>query len=156
MALANLVITDVIVLPVECLYKPQENARALPLNALAAIQTGSHDAELPVLTRIHSEENVNGIIAVLKTSNPATGSPVCALVTRLVEQPRLLSPTETRRRCPGPRGSTASCVLSTSTVTVKPSTIIAPYKSMHENICNLARDEAASLIIIPLWENARG
>jgi hypothetical protein len=38
-------------------------------------------------------------------------------------------------------------------VTVQPLTMIAPYRGMHRNICRLAKEKLAPLIIVPYYEN---
>lgn len=160
MVLANLVITAVMVPLVECLYKPQDDDSALPVNVLTAIQKSSYNAELRVLTCIHGEKNVNGIITILEASNPTAGSPVRTIVAHLIElagrAAPIVVPYRENRKMIGSQSSDritgafdSYSRSSDGTVTVKPFIIIAPYKIMHENICKLARDEAAHLIIIP-------
>ncbi|KAB1217671.1 Cation/H(+) antiporter 15 [Morella rubra] len=40
-------------------------------------------------------------------------------------------------------------------VTLHPFTMMAPYKSMHENICRIARDKQIPLIVVPYHNNQR-
>ncbi|OWM87386.1 cation/H(+) antiporter 15-like [Punica granatum] len=160
MVLANLLITAIIVPMIELLYKPQDNVSAFVAKDLTAIQKSSHGRELRVLSCIHEEENVNSTITLLEASNPTSSSPICASIAHLAElagraAPIVIPYSKNKKMIRSYSSDRIMRVFdnysrsSDGRVLVKPFTIISSYKSMHENICKLARDQAAHIIIIP-------
>ncbi|OWM87385.1 hypothetical protein CDL15_Pgr022496 [Punica granatum] len=162
MVLINLVITAVSV-PLLDILKHQDRMSTLPMRNSKAIQKSLHSSEFRVVSCVHGEENVHSIITLLEASNPTPFNPICAYVVHLVElvgravplvvpyskhktMLRSLSSDHIMRAFDNYSRSSDGMVI------VKPFTIIAPYKSMHENIGNLARDQAAHLIVVPFWK----
>ncbi|OWM87384.1 hypothetical protein CDL15_Pgr022495 [Punica granatum] len=159
MVLANLVITALSV-PLLDILKHQDRMSILPTRDSELIQKSLHSSELRVVSCVHGEENVHSIITLLEASNPTPFSPICAYVVHLVElvgrAVPLVVPYGKHKKMH--RTKSTDHIMrafnnysrsSDGTVTVKPFTIIAPYKSMHENIGNLARGQAAHLIVVP-------
>ncbi|KAH7548300.1 hypothetical protein JRO89_XS14G0098200 [Xanthoceras sorbifolium] len=119
--------------------------------------------ELRVLCCIHYEDNVNGIITLIKASNPIEISPICAYIFHLTQLIRraapFLAPYESQRgKSETNFSDRIMCALSrfskTSSVpiTIQPLKIIASYKTMHETICKLAIEKLIPLIIVPFLE----
>ncbi|KAK1571066.1 hypothetical protein Q3G72_011551 [Acer saccharum] len=120
--------------------------------------------EFRVICCIHVEDNVNGMITLLKASNPTEISTICAYTLHLTQligrSAPILAPYEIQRKKVQPNSTdrimhALSKFLKTSSVpiTIRPLRVIAPYKTMHETICKLARDEVIPLIIVPFPES---
>ena len=171
MMLSSLTITAFIAPLTERLYKPQ--VRLAPNNrrrSTLTIQTTSFTSQFRVITCVHNEENVDSIISLLEASNPTEISPICVYVIHLEEltgnAAPLLAPYIAKKkkifmRTDSPISDHIFTAFenysgnSTGPVIVRPFTMIAPYKSMHENICKIAQEKLAPLIIVPYHENQR-
>ncbi|KAL6967776.1 hypothetical protein U1Q18_033587 [Sarracenia purpurea var. burkii] len=120
-----------------------------------------HNVHLRMLICIHNAENVPIIINLLEASNPTTHSPISVFVLNLNElKGRATAVLETDFR----RGQ-----LSNSSTHSKPIvnafayyaeanydriflqhfTAIAPYSSMHDDICMLAMEKNIAIVIVP-------
>ncbi|KAL5822665.1 hypothetical protein ACOSQ3_020581 [Xanthoceras sorbifolium] len=112
---------------------PELSLEACPSfeNYLRRLQSMPPIGELRVFCCIHCEDNVNGMITLLKASNPTEISPIYAYTLHLTQ----ISKT------------------SNIPLTIQPLKIIAPYKTMHETICRLATDKFIPLIIVSLPES---
>ncbi|KAL0003440.1 hypothetical protein SO802_017221 [Lithocarpus litseifolius] len=171
MTLSSLAITTFIAPLTEKLYKPQ--VRLAPNNrrrCMLTIQTTPCTSQFHVITCVHNEENVNSIISLLEASNPTEISPICVYVIHLEElsgnAAPLLAPYIAKKKKIFMRtNSPISDHIFTAfenysgnshgPVIVRPFTMIAPYKSMHENICKIAQEKLTPLIIVPYHENQR-
>ncbi|KAL5822669.1 hypothetical protein ACOSQ4_020569 [Xanthoceras sorbifolium] len=151
---------------IQIFYKPELSLEACPSfeNYPRSLQSMPSIGELRVLCCIHCGDNVNGMITLLKASNPTEFSPICAYtlyLTQLIGQAApLLAPYETKK---GKWKTNSSdrimhALLRFSKtlnvpLTIQPLKIIAPYKTMHETICKLAIDKFIPLIIAPFPES---
>ncbi|XP_021654449.2 cation/H(+) antiporter 15-like [Hevea brasiliensis] len=156
---------------VDILYKPHvrltttyHHTKALRLRTL---QSTPKDVELRVLSCVYHEDNVHGLIALIKAFNPNKNRAVCAYVTHLVElvgrAAPLLIPYNKHRRRFIPKNShhimrafnnfATDNNNSSGPITIQSFIAIAPYKSMHNIICNLAQDRHIPLIIVPFSGN---
>ncbi|XP_075662929.1 cation/H(+) antiporter 15-like [Castanea sativa] len=162
LVIATIIMTGVVVPSVTTIYRP---ARRFTSYKRRTIQSSKEDAELRVLTCIHTPRNVPTIINLLEASNPTKKSPICVYVLHLVEltgrASAMLIVHNTRKSGKPALNRTqaqsdhiihafenyeqhaAGCV------SVQPLTAISPYSTMHEDICNLAEDKRVGLIIIP-------
>ncbi|KAK0592437.1 hypothetical protein LWI29_019164 [Acer saccharum] len=131
---------------------------------LRTLQLARPISEFRVICCIHVEDNVNGMITLLKASNPTEISSICAYTLHLTQligrSAPILAPYEIQRKKVQPNSTdrimhALSKFLKTSSVliTIRPLRVIAPYKTMHETICKLARDEVIPLIIVPFPES---
>ncbi|KAI4383530.1 hypothetical protein MLD38_009358 [Melastoma candidum] len=104
------------------------------------------------------------MINLLEASNPTKKSPIGAYVLHLVEltgRASAMLVVHNTRKAGRPAVNRTQAQSDhiinafenyeqhTSCVTVQPLTAISPYSTMHEDICNLAEDKRAALIIIP-------
>nr|XP_011469951.1 PREDICTED: cation/H(+) antiporter 15-like [Fragaria vesca subsp. vesca] len=117
-----------------------------------------------ILCCVHNEESVPNIINLLEVSNPTEASPITAYVVHAVEfigrSAPLLVPYKhhkirrsyslTNKMVQAFKNYSKS---SRGPVMIRPYTMVAPYKSMHETISRLALDKFVPLIIIPFHEN---
>ncbi|KAG2711613.1 hypothetical protein I3760_04G084700 [Carya illinoinensis] len=161
MVIVAVIMTGVITPIVTIIYKPAR--RFIPYKR-RTIQKSKTDAELRVLTCIHTPRNVPTIINLLEASHPSKRSPICIYVLHLVEltgrASAMLIVHNTRKSGRPALNRTqaqsdhiihafenyeqhAGCV------SVLPLTAISPYSTMHEDICNLAEDKRVAFIIIP-------
>ncbi|KAL5846319.1 hypothetical protein ACOSQ3_009843 [Xanthoceras sorbifolium] len=151
---------------IQIFYKPELSLEAYPSfeNYPRRLQSMPPTGELRVLCCIHCEDNVNGMITLLKASNPTEISPICAYtlhLTQLIGQAApLLAPYESQKGKWKTNSSdrimrALSRLSKTSNVplTIQPLKIIAPYKTMHETICKLGIDKLIPLIIVPFPES---
>ncbi|XP_050233937.2 cation/H(+) antiporter 15-like [Mercurialis annua] len=154
---------------IEILYKPRVRYEE---NWSRSLQSTRQGSELRVLTCIYDEDNVHGMIALLETfSLKAAISPLCAYVVHVVDlisqtAPLLLPYKSRKTNRRHRRGSSSSHIMrafvnysknrSTGYVTVQPFTIVAPFKTMHNIICDLAEERQIPFIIVPFHKNQKG
>ncbi|KAJ0006820.1 hypothetical protein Pint_29637 [Pistacia integerrima] len=119
------------------------------------------DAELQIVTCIHVPSNVTSVINMLNISNPTTETPLAINVLHLVKlsglaTPIFLSHQKRSKRLTGYSYS-ENVILSFKkfegnhfgAVTSNAFTAICPPEFMHDDICTLALDKLASLIVLP-------
>lgn len=106
-------------------------------------------------------------MTLIEACNPVLSSSICAYVVHLVEllgksTPFLLPVNMKRRRFSSfnypitlqiMRAFENYSVNTNGLVTVLPYINVAPYKNMHEAVCNLAHDKLVSFLILPFHEN---
>lgn len=159
--LNNLVLTIITTSIIQFLHKPQRLGRShCDKKSVRALQSITQDVELRVLVCIHDESNVHSIISLLEASNPSVQSPLCVYIVHLIQfigrEVSLLVPYKRNKRIKPDSSSHIMCAFtnysrnSHGPVTMQPYTLIAPYRTMHDNICNLAQDKNIPLIILPL------
>lgn len=151
----------------EILYKPHVSLTTAYLHGkairLRTLQSTPKDVELRVLSCVFHEGNVHGLITLLKVFNPSKNRAVCAYITHLVDlvgrSAPLLIPYNKYKKRFVPKCShhimrafnnfAADNNKYSGPITVQPFIAVAPYKSMHNIICNLAQDRQVPLIIVP-------
>lgn len=137
---------------------------------LRSIQSIGPDTELRILACTYSLSSVSGIINLLEASNPSRQSPICVFAAQLVELTGHASAMlivhdacETSVH-QGNQTQPESLVTSDNPfinygkkrlfVSVQALTVVSPYNTMHEDICNLAVDKCINFIIIPFHMQA--
>ncbi|GMH15423.1 hypothetical protein Nepgr_017264 [Nepenthes gracilis] len=124
------------------------------------IQATLLKSELRILSYIHKENNVPGIIWFLKALNPTKTGPICLYVTHVMElvgraAPVMIHHQKHSRKCKHNgcihimRAFENYILCSEGRVTIQPYTMIAPFRNIHEGICRLAQDKRVSFIIVP-------
>ncbi|CAK8566438.1 unnamed protein product [Lathyrus sativus] len=166
------VITTAIVTPlIKKLYKHLHrvlNSSSLYDVKMRTIQNSSKNLEFRVVTCLHNEINVRGITALLEVCNPVPESPISVYVIHLVEllgksAPILLPINHKQNKkflsvnYPDTnhimRAFENYASNSYGPVFVLPYVNVAPYKSMHDAVINLAQDKMVPFIIVPFHEN---
>ena len=165
------VITAIVTPLVELLYKHRPrvlHASSIHEGKIRTIQNTPRNSEFRIVTCIHNEGNVRGIIALLEACNPVLESPICDYVIHLIEllgkSAPILLPINYKRKkkflsVNYPNTSHIMHAFenysnnSSGPVTILPYINVAPYKNMHEAICNLAQDKLVPLLVIPFHEN---
>lgn len=152
-----LIITGIIRFLVGNLYDPSGRYLAYMKNSILHSQP---DGSLRVLVCIHNEDNVSAIINLLQALNPTRIRPITVFTLNLME----LTGRATAVLVPNfGRDKNIYCGLSSQIInvftyfshrnqgfiTVQHFTAIAPYESMHDDICTIAVDKNAHIIIVP-------
>ncbi|GAB2283156.1 Cation/H(+) antiporter 15 [Dionaea muscipula] len=161
MVVSAVLMTGVITPIVTMIYRPAR--RFIPYKR-RTIQRSKPDAELRLLTCIHTPRNVPTIINLLEATHPSKKSPICVYVLHLVEltgraSAMLIVHSTRKSGRPALNRTQAQSdhIINAfenyeqhaTYVSVQPLTAISPYSSMHEDVCNLAEDKRAAFIIIP-------
>ncbi|XP_031248328.1 uncharacterized protein LOC116106114 [Pistacia vera] len=164
--LTNIFVATTIGPLINIFYKPQMNLeeRALCEPRMITLQAMPVNAELRVLCGVHCEENVPGIITLLKAfTTPTETSQIRAHIVHLQElvgrrTPLLAAYNHRKRRILFPNSTDrimrkVSNNIETCAVSLFAYTIIAPYKIMHQTICSLVQDQSIPLILLPFSKN---
>ncbi|KAK2636571.1 hypothetical protein Ddye_031363 [Dipteronia dyeriana] len=151
---------------IQIFYKRETNLDACSIveSHLRTVQSARPNGEFRVLRCIHVEDNVNGLFTLLKALNPSEINLICAYTLHLMQLIGLsappLAPYESHRKIIQPNSTDRimQALLNFSKtssvpITIQPLRVIAPYKTMHETISKLARDEVIPLIIVPFLES---
>ncbi|XP_058781890.1 cation/H(+) antiporter 15-like [Vicia villosa] len=135
---------------------------------MRTIQNSSRNSELRIITCLHNEGNVRGITTLLEVCNPVPASPLGVYVIHLIEllgkSAPILLPINYRRnkKLLSVNYPDTNHIMqafenysnnSSGPVIVLPYVNVAPYRSMHDAVVNLAQDKMAALIIVPFHEN---
>lgn len=137
---------------------------------MRTIQDTPKNSEFNVIFCVFNDGNVHSNVAFLEACNPTIRSPICAYVVHFIEllgksTPFLLSVDGKRRR-------QSLCINYPNTnhvmrafenyadnkdgrVMVEPYVNVAPYRQMHESICNLAQDKNIPFIVVPFYQNGQ-
>ncbi|XP_024039308.1 cation/H(+) symporter 13 [Citrus clementina] len=149
------IITGISTTIVGYLYDP---SRRYKLDVRRAICKSKQNS-LRILVCIHKEQNVNPLISLLEVSNPTRNSPIAAFVLQLME----LKGSVTAFLKPHHQQTKSEAASSTQLinaftqfqrcyyghVVVQHFTTIAPYATMHDDVCTLALDKRVVIIIVP-------
>ncbi|KAF7808503.1 cation/H(+) antiporter 15-like [Senna tora] len=160
---------------IETLYKPHKRLASINSKKdentiiIRTIQNTQRNAELCVVSCVHKESEVRGMIAILEALNPTHANPIVAFVIHLIELRGQSTPMLRRVNLQNRKPWSINFHLNypsttkiarafenifhnsrhSDVVTVIPYLNIAPYKSMHHSVCNLAHDMSVPLIIVP-------
>lgn len=162
MVVSAILMTGIVTPLVTIVYRPARRSVAYKRRN---IQSAKPEAELRILTCIHTPRNVPTIINLLEASHPTKKSPLCVYVLHLVEltgraSAMLIVHSTRKSGRPALNRTQAQSdhIINAfenyeqnagSTVSVQPLTAISPYSSMHEDICTVAEDKRVAFIIIP-------
>lgn len=128
------------------------------------IQHLPENVELRILACIHQEEDdVPNIINLLQDSYPNTESPIGVYIIDLLELmgrsvPKLIAHSPDKVTSSSSKQTRTARIIKAfrkfesrneATVSVQCFTAIAPYATMHDDICSLALERSITLIIIP-------
>ncbi|OAY83573.1 Cation/H(+) antiporter 15 [Ananas comosus] len=142
------------------------------------LQRSKPDGELRMVACVHTNRNVPSIISLLEISNPTKRSPIFVYALHLIELSGRASamlivhnPIQTKpgghhhRRAGASRGGggggggqqQSEQIITAfenyeqhaGGISIQPLTAVSPYSSMHEDICSIAEDRHAALIVLP-------
>lgn len=142
---------------VRSLYDPSRKNMAYKRRT---IQHSRRDTELRILACICHEDNVPAVINILEASNPTSVSPIGVYVLELVElvgqaMPLLINHQTNKTSHSNARSDRIVNAFSQyqirnqGIVAVQCFTSIAPFVTIHDDICSLALEKITSLVIIP-------
>ncbi|KAM6595258.1 hypothetical protein CsatA_005782 [Cannabis sativa] len=143
--------------------------RSLSQYKYKTIRSIEGNSEFRILACVHSTRNAGGLVNLLASSNPTKQSPIYAFAVHLVELVGHASAMlivhdtcKTAENIPGTAvvGGAAAAgkvegiaeafeSLESENLSVQPLTAVSAYNTMHEDICSLAEDKRATLIILP-------
>ncbi|KAI3938713.1 hypothetical protein MKW92_016111 [Papaver armeniacum] len=160
MVLALVVLVAVITPAVKYLYDP--SSKYLTYKGRSILQSNENNSDFRVLVCVHTQDDVPGIIRIIEASNPTKLHPLTIYLLHLVElvgraSPLLISHT-LREHASKSNPTKSERIINVfrqfqnryqNLVTVLPFTTISPYSSMHNDICTMAVDKGAALVIFP-------
>ncbi|KAG6583332.1 Cation/H(+) antiporter 15, partial [Cucurbita argyrosperma subsp. sororia] len=159
MVLAMMVMTGATSPIVKMLYKPSN--RYTCNRRRRTIEHTSPNGELRVLLCIHHQDNTPSVINLLEVSNPTIKSPICFYLIHLIQLTGRASPLLIHHH-PN-RRSSKRCNLSDQIINafqlfqqmsydkviMNAFTSVAPFATMHDDVCMLALEKRVSMVIVP-------
>ncbi|KAI3994257.1 hypothetical protein MKX01_012514 [Papaver californicum] len=158
LVLSMVLVTGTISPTIKVLYNPSRRYIAYKRRT---IQNCKRNVEFRILACIYHDENVPTILDVLEASHPTAYSPICIYALHLIQLQGRASPLlVAHKKCPkaGSQFNSSSHIINAfkfyekqgaGTVSVNSFTAISPYTTMHDDICSIALERRASLIILP-------
>ncbi|KAK9110401.1 hypothetical protein Sjap_018461 [Stephania japonica] len=146
------VVTTAIITPTVTAF--QKRGRHFGAYKRRTIQNSKLEAELRMLACVHTPRNVPTMINLFEAIHPSRKSPICIYALHLVE----LTGRTSAMLVVQIAGQTQSDNIISAFknfeqhaggVSIQPLTVISPYPTMHEDICNLAEDKHVAFIILP-------
>lgn len=166
LVLSNLVLTAIVTPLIAIFYKPQRRLESIARvdNCIRTLRTTLPSSELRIVCCIHHEDNVNGIITLLRATNPTEMNPICAYPVHLKDLAGRAAPvvlpynTQKYKLASNATDRIMRAVIKYSrssgpAVAVQPFIMISPYDTMHQSICRLLKDKFIPLILVPLFPN---
>lgn len=151
-------------------YKPQKR---MMRHKVRSIQSIGSESNFRILTCIHLKQQVQGIMSLLRMSNPTTQSKIYAIGVHLVEltehtsaamlivHDAFQSKGSHQKNTKGNPDEVIEALEefgweNSPLISVECMTAISRYSTMHIDICSIAEDKRAALIIIPFHELVSG
>lgn len=143
---------------VHYIYDPSRRYRSYIRRSIRDTQ---QDIDLNILVCVHNEENVYPIIDLLQVSNPTKATPLSVFVLHLMELHGRATSILTGNKITNHSSHEEISSQHISNVfdqfqqhnkgyvTLKFFTAIAPYSSMHDDICYMAMDTKSNIVIMP-------
>ncbi|KAL3528444.1 hypothetical protein ACH5RR_007766 [Cinchona calisaya] len=159
--LATAVIAMFVPFTVRLLYDPNRKYASYQKRNIMHSRLGR---KLPILTCIHSSDNIMATIKLLDVSTPTTENPIIVHALHLIELRGQASPIfishQVQRRIASNISYSENVIHAFKkfernnwgAVSAEAFTAISPRKLMHEDICTLALNVLASIIILPFHQ----
>ncbi|XP_027071017.1 cation/H(+) antiporter 14 [Coffea eugenioides] len=163
--LISMIVTTGIARPLlSFLYDPSRRYSSYQTNS---VLYSNPKNDLRILVCVHSQDNVPTIISLLESSNPSRSMPISVFVLNLMElsgrAAAVLERNVYRGRLTSMRSRSEHIAKAFSyfaqknegVMSLQHFTSIAPYASMHMDICTIASDVMANILILPfhrVWE----
>ncbi|KAK9283525.1 hypothetical protein L1049_011772 [Liquidambar formosana] len=155
LSVIQVVVTTAIITPlIRVLYSSPRQCISIQRNS---IQHAKRNTELRVLVCIHNQESIPTILNLLEVSHATRESPVAVIGFLLVEPvgqttPMLLA--HQLQRKPGRFAHVFNALhhyelQNKSCATVQLFTAISKFEAMHDDICQVALDKRATIVILP-------
>ncbi|KOM30576.1 hypothetical protein LR48_Vigan01g013000 [Vigna angularis] len=165
--LISILMTAIIVPGMSLIYKPM---RGMIPYKRRTIQMSQKESEFRVLVCIHTPRNVPTMINLLDATNPSKRSPICIYLLHLTElsgqasalflvqhhtakDPDQPAYNKTEAQSEHIVNAFRNYEHHAFHVSVQPSTVISPYSTMHEDVCNLAQDKRVAFVIVPFHKH---
>ncbi|XP_027337485.1 cation/H(+) antiporter 14-like [Abrus precatorius] len=145
-------VTGFATLVVYYIYDPSRRYRAY---IRKSIRDSQQDLDLKILVCIHNEENVYPIINLLQASNPTEATPLSIFALHLMELSGRATSVLTKTENTNKSSQHIYNVFdqfeqhNKGCITLQCFTAIAPYASMHDDICYIAMDTKSNIVIMP-------
>ncbi|KAK7289903.1 hypothetical protein RIF29_03930 [Crotalaria pallida] len=151
-------VTGFATLMVHYIYDPSMRYRSY---IKRSIRNSQQDIDLKILVCVHNEENVYPIINLLQVTNPTMVTPISVFVLHLMELSGRATSILTKNKIINQSSNyvTSSQPISNvfdqfqqhnkGSVNLQFFTAIAPYASMHDDICYMAMDSKSNIVIMP-------
>ncbi|CAH9129283.1 unnamed protein product [Cuscuta epithymum] len=160
----TVMVTGIITPLLSIIYDP---TRPYRVNNRRNVQHTAPNSELRIVTCIHKEENVPGLLKLLELTSPTVNSPFSVYAIHLIDLIGRAVPVfidHHARDGPAKKKSKKPVTQSPihnalklfqegrgeGNIKIHPYTSISPKKSMYQDICELALTKKASLIILPI------
>ncbi|KAK1318603.1 Cation/H(+) antiporter 15 [Acorus calamus] len=151
----------------------QPTSRAKRFSA-CAVQKCLSTMELRIVVCVHNEDVAPSLLNLLESTNPTPENPICIYVVRLVQllgrsAPIFITHRDNNNNTDnGALDATASTIpfikafikyersKAGQSVLVLPFTSVAPFETMHQDVCALASERHVSLVIVPFHRQRGG
>ncbi|XP_020271653.1 cation/H(+) antiporter 15-like [Asparagus officinalis] len=147
---------------IKYIYRPEDRFIAYKRRT---VQHTKPSAELRILACIYHQENVNSILSLLESTHPSSSSPICIYVLHLTN----LVGRAAAILAPYKRNKSSNLITETdhivnafnyfsqqnpnNSVTILPFVCLSPYSTMHDDVCSLALDKKAALVLLPFHKH---
>lgn len=143
------------------LYRPEDRFIA---NKRRTVQHTKPTDELRVLACIYHQDNANSVLSLLESTHRSPQSPICIYALHLIQ----LAGRSAAVLAPYKRSKTSNVITETDhivnafnyfaqktpgCVTVLPFTGMSPYDTMHNDVCSLALDKKAAIVLVPFHKH---
>ncbi|KAG7037023.1 Cation/H(+) antiporter 15, partial [Cucurbita argyrosperma subsp. argyrosperma] len=166
MVVAMMVVTGTISPIVKIIYNPSKKYKST--SRRRTIEHASPSGELRLLVCIHHHDNTPSIINLLEVSNPTIKSPIYFYLLHLLQLTGRASPLfidhqngshhDSQRFNPIINAFQIYQKYNYDKVSMNAFTSIAPYVSMHDDVCMLALEKRVAMVIVPFheWRTVNG
>ncbi|KAJ3708699.1 hypothetical protein LUZ61_012404 [Rhynchospora tenuis] len=130
------------------------------------LEMSKPDAEIRLLACVHGPRNVPSMISLIDLANPTKRSPIFVYALHLIELTSRASSMLVVHNTTTPNSTRHGRNMSISAsphffsafenyeqhaggVSIQPLTTVSPYSTMHEDVCLLAEDKHAAIIVLP-------
>lgn len=158
LCMSMLIVTGTITPILRQLYDPQRRYVVYKRRTMLDMKP---DTQLQVLACIHNQDNVWTTIHFLEALHPSNRNPIDVCVLHLVELTGSAHPVlvpHKLARNNSSKGAISKSIVKAfrifeqsyyGVVALHPFTVISPYVTMHDDVCTMALERKASLILIP-------
>ncbi|KAJ4798403.1 Cation/H(+) antiporter 15 [Rhynchospora pubera] len=163
MVLASVAMTALVIPVVTSVHR---QSRRLVGYKRRNLEISKPDAEIRLLACVHGPRNVPSMISLIELANPTKRSPIFVYAVHLIELTNRASSMLVVHNTTTPNATRHGRHMSISSspnlfsafenyeqraggVSIQPLTTISPYSTMHEDVCLLAEDKHAALIVLP-------